>query len=74
LLDPCYTRQRHGAPSGVRNKLADRNFGTMRRVIFAVLILLVLLLIGGCSYLMFADPAPAVTQVEKVIPNDRFAN
>jgi hypothetical protein len=46
----------------------------MRRVIVAVLILLVLLLIGGCSYVLFAEPTPTVTQVEKVIPNDRFAN
>jgi hypothetical protein len=36
--------------------------------------LLLLLLIGGLAYLLIADPAPSVTPVEKVIPNDRFTN
>jgi hypothetical protein len=45
----------------------------MRRVILAVLLLLVVLLIGSGVWLLIADPKPSVTQAEKVIPNDRFA-
>lgn len=44
----------------------------MRRVIFWVFMLLLLLLVLGGVYLLVADPKPSVSQVEQVIPNDRF--
>jgi hypothetical protein len=46
----------------------------MRRVILGAFLLLLLLLAGGLVYLLIADPAPTVTPVEKVIPNDRFSS
>jgi hypothetical protein len=46
----------------------------MRRIIVLVFMLLLLLLIAGLAYTLIADPAPTVTPVEKVIPNDRFSS
>ncbi len=46
----------------------------MRRVIFLVLTLLLLLLVGFVAWALLADPKPDMTTVEQVIPNDRFAN
>ncbi len=44
----------------------------MRRVILWVFMALLLLVVIGAVYLLVADPSPTVSQVEQVIPNDRF--
>jgi hypothetical protein len=46
----------------------------MRGFVGIIVSILVLSLLGGCAYLMFANPAPAQKIVERDIPNDRLPN
>jgi hypothetical protein len=46
----------------------------MRGLILGLLTLVLLIVIGGGLYLLFANPTPTVKTVETAIPNDRFPN
>ncbi|MBU2089543.1 MAG: hypothetical protein KKB63_03160 [Alphaproteobacteria bacterium] len=46
----------------------------MLKAILVVFILLLLVIVGGGVFLATGTAAPEPTQVEKVIPNDRFKN
>lgn len=46
----------------------------MLKSILVIFVLLLLVIIGGGVFLATGAVAPTPTQVEKVIPNDRFKN
>ena len=45
----------------------------MGRVVIALFMLILLLVAGGMLYLGAFPPSPRTEQVERVLPNDRFA-
>jgi hypothetical protein len=44
----------------------------MRGFVMIIVAIVLLSLVGGCAYLAFANPVPALKVIERDIPNDRL--
>ncbi|MBU0725138.1 MAG: hypothetical protein KJ904_17955 [Alphaproteobacteria bacterium] len=60
--------------SGAGSKFTAARKAAMLKAILVVFILLLLVIVGGGVFFATGTAAPEPTQVEKVIPNDRFKN